>query len=187
MKRPSIGQEAKPIVHDAEYYLLDAQHGERWAAEDKNLDAKLAELRKKFGTPPNVIHVMWDDTPVGEIGIPFIQKQRGWETPNLNRFAAEGINFARMYTEPSCTPQPSGCADRPSPGAQRHVHRGVPLRVRRTGRLRSLDGDGVVQSGVCHGFQRQVAPRRHRRELLHQPRLRRGAVDAVQSGDERLY
>jgi arylsulfatase A-like enzyme len=92
------------IIHDAEYYILDAQHGERWAVEDKNLDAKLAELRKKFGAPPNIIHIMWDDTAVGEVGIPALQKVRGWETPNMNRLAAEGINFMRMYTEPSCTP-----------------------------------------------------------------------------------
>ena len=92
------------IIHDAECYILEALYGERWAAEDKDLDAKLSELRKKFGTPPNIIHIMWDDTPVGEIGIPFIQKQRGWETPNINKLASEGINFTRMYTEPSCTP-----------------------------------------------------------------------------------
>jgi hypothetical protein len=35
------------IVHDAEHYILDAQHGEKWAVEDKALDAKLSELRKK--------------------------------------------------------------------------------------------------------------------------------------------
>ena len=72
---------AKEIIHDAEYYILDAQHGERWAVEDKELDAKLAELRKKFGTPPNIIHIMWDDTAVGEVGIPALQKVRGFETP----------------------------------------------------------------------------------------------------------
>ena len=103
-------QAARPrIIHDAEYYILDAQHGEKWAVQDKELDAKLAELRKRFGQPPNIIHVMWDDTPVGEVGIPFIQKQRGWETPNINRLAAEGINFTRMYTEPSCTQSRAAC------------------------------------------------------------------------------
>ncbi len=105
-KRPIDG-DARPdqpkIIHDAEYYILAALHGEKWAVEDKILDRKLAELRRKFGAPPNIIHVLWDDTPVGEVGIPFIQKQRGWETPNINRLAAEGINFTRMYTEPSCT------------------------------------------------------------------------------------
>lgn len=91
------------IVHDAEYYVLDAQHGDVWAAEDKALDARLAELREKFGAPPNIIHIMIDDTAVGEIGFPGIQKMRGFSTPNLNMFADEGINFMRMYTEPSCT------------------------------------------------------------------------------------
>ena len=35
----------KPIVHDSEYYILNAQHREKWAVEDKELDAKMAELR----------------------------------------------------------------------------------------------------------------------------------------------
>lgn len=53
---------AKDIIHDAEHYILAAQHGERWAVEDKEIAAKLAALRKKHGTPPNIIHIMWDDT-----------------------------------------------------------------------------------------------------------------------------
>jgi arylsulfatase A-like enzyme len=98
-------QGSKPqIVHDSEYYILEAQHGEQWAAEDRDLDAKLAALRQKYGAPPAIINIVFDDTPVGEVGIPFIQKQRGWETPNINRLADEGINFTRMYSEPSCTP-----------------------------------------------------------------------------------
>jgi arylsulfatase len=105
VNQTAFAQADKPkIVHDSEYYIVEAQHGERWAVEDKELDQKLADLRQKYGAPPNIIHVLFDDTPVGEIGIPFIQKQRGWETPNINRLAAEGINFTRMYTEPSCTP-----------------------------------------------------------------------------------
>ena len=95
---------AKEIVHDAEHYVLLAQYKDRWAAQDKALDKKLAELEKKHGKKPNIIHIMWDDTPVGEIGIPEIQKMRGWETPAMNEIAREGINFLRMYTEPSCTP-----------------------------------------------------------------------------------
>jgi arylsulfatase len=92
------------IVHDAEYYILEAQNGERWAAEDRALDARLAELRAKFGTPPNLVHIMWDDTSFGDVGIPAIQKIRGYETPNINRMAEEGILFTRMYTEVGCTP-----------------------------------------------------------------------------------
>ena len=93
-----------PLIHDAEHYVLAAQHGERWAAEDKQIGAKLAELKKRFGTTPNIIHIMWDDTALGEIGIREIQKVRGFETPNMNRMADEGVMFMRMYTEPACTP-----------------------------------------------------------------------------------
>lgn len=94
---------AEDFVHDADYYVLKAQHGEEWAAQDSEINEKLAALREKFGTPPNIIHIMWDDTPVGDVGIPELQKLRGLETPNINRLAAEGANFMRMYTEPSCT------------------------------------------------------------------------------------
>jgi hypothetical protein len=96
----------KKIVHDAEYYILAAQNGERWSAEDVKLDAKLAELREKYGRPPNIIHIMWDDTAFGDVGIPAIQQVRGLRTPNLNRMAREGILFTRMYTEVGCTPSP---------------------------------------------------------------------------------
>jgi arylsulfatase len=92
------------MVHDAEYYVLEAQHGEEWAAEDEVLDQKLAALREKFGQPPNLIHVMWDDTAFGDVGIPAIQQVRGLTTPNLNQMADEGILFTRMYTEVGCTP-----------------------------------------------------------------------------------
>ncbi|MEE8607736.1 MAG: sulfatase-like hydrolase/transferase [Nitrospiraceae bacterium] len=95
---------ANKIVHDAEYYILYAQNGKKWAKEDKALDKRLAELRKKHGTPPNIVYILWDDTAFGATGFPGLQKNFGYETPNLNRMAAEGINFTRMYTEPSCTP-----------------------------------------------------------------------------------
>ena len=95
---------AAQLVHDAEYYILEVQNGERWAAEDEMLDAKLAALREKHGQPPNIVYILWDDTAFGAVGFPALQKNFGYETPNLNRMASEGINFTRMYTEPSCTP-----------------------------------------------------------------------------------
>ena len=98
------------IVHDAEYYILDAQNGKKWAAEDKDLDKKLAELRKKYKNPPNIIHIMWDDTAFGDVGIPAIQKVRGLETPRLNTMAEEGILFTRMYSEVGCTPTRAAAA-----------------------------------------------------------------------------
>ena len=95
---------AQEIIHDAESYVLEAQHGEKWEAQNREIDAKLEALKKKHGRRPNIIHIMWDDTAVGEIGIPQIQACRGYKTPNINKFAQEGQYFSRMYTEPSCTP-----------------------------------------------------------------------------------
>jgi len=81
---------AKDIIHDAEYYILKAQHGDKWAKEDDAIQAKIDALKKKYGRPPNIVHIMWDDTAVGEIGVPQIQASRGFKTPNMNQFAAEG-------------------------------------------------------------------------------------------------
>ena len=101
----AVAQNDTPkIVHDAQYYILDAQNGEQWAAEDKDLDARLAALRQKYGRPPNIIHLMWDDQPFGAVGIPALQQIRGYTTPRLNQMADEGILFTRMYSQPSCTP-----------------------------------------------------------------------------------
>jgi len=101
---------ARDIVHDAEYYVLEAQNGEAWAAEDKGLATKLAELKKKFGQPPNLVHIMWDDTAFGDVGIPAIQQVRGLDTPSINKMAEEGILFTRMYTEVGCTPTRAAAA-----------------------------------------------------------------------------
>jgi len=95
---------AKDIVHDAEYYVLKAQNGERWAEADKGLDKKLADLKKKHGSTPNIVYILWDDQQVGAVGNEMIQKTLGYTTPNINKMAGEGINFTRMYSEPSCTP-----------------------------------------------------------------------------------
>ena len=72
--------QSNEIVHDSEYYVLKAQHAEKWAAEDRSLDAKLAELRQKHGMPPNIVYILWDDTAFGDVGIPHLQKIRGFKT-----------------------------------------------------------------------------------------------------------
>ncbi len=99
-----ILQAASPIIHDAEYATLAAQNGEKWAKEDKSIDEKLAELRKKHGKAPNIIHIMWDDMKYGAIGHPMLNNVTGYKSPNINKMAADGMTFTRMYTEPSCTP-----------------------------------------------------------------------------------
>ena len=75
---------AKDIVHDAEYYVPKAQNGERWAEADKGLDKKLADLKKKHGSTPNIVYILWDDQQVGAVGNEMIQKALGYTTPNIN-------------------------------------------------------------------------------------------------------
>ena len=49
-------QAANNIVHDTEYYILKAQNGEQWAKDDKAVDKKMAEFRKKNGgKSPNIL------------------------------------------------------------------------------------------------------------------------------------
>ncbi|MFA0812220.1 sulfatase-like hydrolase/transferase [Microbulbifer epialgicus] len=92
------------VVHDAEYYILKMQNGDKWQKEDVEIDRRLQALRKKYGQPPNIVFLLWDDTAFGAVGFPALQKNFGYTTPNLNKMAAQGINFTRMYAEPSCTP-----------------------------------------------------------------------------------
>ena len=105
MTAASAANGQSKIVHDAEYYILEAQNGQRWAEDDKAVDAKLAEFRKRNGgNPPNILYILVDDVGFGDLGIPELNAIRGYSTPNINKLADEGMRFARMYTEPSCTP-----------------------------------------------------------------------------------
>ena len=110
MAAPPATAQSGAIVHDAEHYVLKAQHSARWATEDQAIEQRLAALREKFGRPPNIIHIMWDDTAFGDVGIPALQQVRGLTTPHLNAMAEEGILFTRMYTEVGCTPSRAASA-----------------------------------------------------------------------------
>jgi arylsulfatase len=93
------------VVHDAEYYILEAQNGERWATEDKIIDQQLADFRaENDGKPPNIFYILIDDIGFGDLGSETLNAIRGYRTPAINEFAREGMRFARTYTEPSCTP-----------------------------------------------------------------------------------
>ncbi|MHC5005823.1 MAG: sulfatase-like hydrolase/transferase [Planctomycetota bacterium] len=101
---PALGQQ-NAIVHDAEYYILEAQNGQRWEAEDRTLDQQLAAFRERNGgRPPNVFYILIDDIGFGDLGSETLNSIRGYRTPAINSFAREGMRLSRMYTEPSCTP-----------------------------------------------------------------------------------
>jgi len=96
---------AQEIIHDAEYAIIAAQNGEAWAADDKVIDEKLAEIRaNNRGKPPNIIYILLDDLGFGEIGMDNLSVIRGYKTPNISALASQGMSLNRMYTEPSCTP-----------------------------------------------------------------------------------
>ncbi|WP_299351968.1 sulfatase-like hydrolase/transferase [uncultured Shimia sp.] len=100
----AIAQKA-PIVRDAEYRILERQHGDRWTAEDTEIDAKLAEFREKNGgKPPNILYILLNDIGFGEFGMPDLDVIRGYSTPHISDFAEQGMSMMRMYSEPSCTP-----------------------------------------------------------------------------------
>jgi arylsulfatase len=96
---------AKDIQHGAEHYILEAQNGEKWAADDKAVDKKLADIREaNGGRRPNIVYILLDDIGYGEIGTPDLTPSRGYSTPNIDAISRQGMTFYRMYTEPSCTP-----------------------------------------------------------------------------------
>jgi arylsulfatase A-like enzyme len=98
-------KEGGKIVHDGEYYFLEAQFGEKWAKEDKEIDTKLAEIRKKNGGQrPNILYILIDDVSFGQMGNRAMNYVTGISTPKINKLAEEGVSLMRMYTEPSCTP-----------------------------------------------------------------------------------
>ncbi len=100
----STAQDA-PIIHDAEYYILEAQNAEQWAADNAEVDQLLEEFRNSNdGKPPNIINILIDDIGFGDLGIPELNAVRGYSTPHINAFSDEAMRMVRMYTEPSCTP-----------------------------------------------------------------------------------
>lgn len=89
---------------DAAYYDLQERNADQWAQQDKQIDAKLAELEAKFGKKPNIIYILTDDIGWGELGWQGGGKHRGTPTPTLDRLAKAGMRFWSAYAEPSCTP-----------------------------------------------------------------------------------
>lgn len=96
---PAVAQQ-----FDAPFAKLLAQNADAWAEEDRTVDVRLAELKKKHGKSPNIIYILADDIGWGELGSYGGGKNRGTPTPNLDTLAADGMKFMSHYSEPSCTP-----------------------------------------------------------------------------------
>ncbi|MHC4362691.1 MAG: sulfatase-like hydrolase/transferase [Planctomycetota bacterium] len=146
------------IVHDAEYYILEAQNGAQWAAEDKALDKKLAEFRKKNnGRPPNIFYILIDDIGFGDLGSETLNSIRGYRTPAINKLAREGMRVSRMYTEPSCTPTRVAFMTGRQPYRNGMGNTSVDISGFGIGRQGSDARRGALRRGLQHGPYRQVA------------------------------
>ncbi|GFE80697.1 sulfatase [Steroidobacter agaridevorans] len=53
---------------------------------------------------PNIVLILSDDFGYGDAGVYGGGENRGMPTPNIDRMAAEGMQFMSFYAQPSCTP-----------------------------------------------------------------------------------
>ncbi|MGD9262487.1 MAG: sulfatase-like hydrolase/transferase, partial [Desulfobacterales bacterium] len=97
---PLVSLQAAPVF-DGYFQVEQKKNAEGWAAEDKKINEKLAELEKRFGKKPNIIYILADDVGWGELGWQGGGKHRGTPTPTLDTMAKEGMAFWSAYAEPS--------------------------------------------------------------------------------------
>ncbi|WP_319545748.1 sulfatase-like hydrolase/transferase [Ruegeria conchae] len=97
-------QSTLAIEPDGPHMAHSERNAAAWAAEDEAIDAKLAELKAKFGKKPNIIYILTDDVGWGELGWQGGGKHRGTPSDALDQMAFEGMRFWSGYAEPSCTP-----------------------------------------------------------------------------------
>jgi arylsulfatase len=61
-------------------------------------------VSRKQKRKPNIVLILSDDFGYGDAGVYGGGENRGMPTPNLDRLAAEGMQFMSFYAQPSCTP-----------------------------------------------------------------------------------
>lgn len=57
-----------------------------------------------FGSKPNIVMIVSDDTGYWDLGAYLGGKGRGMDTPNLDQLAYEGMMFTDFHAPASCTP-----------------------------------------------------------------------------------
>jgi arylsulfatase len=59
---------------------------------------------KTYGSKPNIVTIISDDTGYWDLGPYGGGKARGMDTPNFDKMAKAGMMFTDFYGQPSCTP-----------------------------------------------------------------------------------
>ena len=59
---------------------------------------------KTYGSKPNIVLLVADDTGYSDLGAYLGGKSRGMDTPNIDSMAKNGMLFTDFYGQPSCTP-----------------------------------------------------------------------------------
>jgi arylsulfatase len=72
--------------------------------QDARVRQKLADLEKKTGKKPNVLIFLTDDTGWLDYGFNGGGISVGNPTPNLDRYAANGLILTSAYSQPTCSP-----------------------------------------------------------------------------------
>lgn len=71
--------------------------------QDKSVAKKLADLEKKTGKKPNIVWLIVDDMGYGDPGCYGGGAAIGAATPNMDKFAAEGLKLTSAYSQQTCT------------------------------------------------------------------------------------
>jgi arylsulfatase len=87
-------------VRTAENFEPAIQH----EAQSRAAAAKLAELRRRFKRPPNILVLLVDDLGLGDVGVYGGGEAIGAPTPYIDRLAREGLKLTATYAQPTCTP-----------------------------------------------------------------------------------
>ena len=74
------------------------------AAQQKRVDEKLKALRQAKGKRPNIVWLLVDDMGYGDPGCYGGGIATGAATPNMDRFASEGLRLTSCYSQNTCTP-----------------------------------------------------------------------------------
>ena len=107
-------------------------------AQEQEAGERLSALQRRHGRTPNIVLILMDDVGWGDPGVYGGGLVVGAATPNMDRFAREGLQLMNTYSQPSCTPTRAAI-----------LTGQLPMR---TGMLRPmLSGEGAGSRGMDEG------------------------------------